>query len=385
MGADINCNNDSTTTATINLNQPFEYNCSYNLDVVLGIPDNCDSIWVFHIPVAVSVTDCGISGQILQDPEEICAGQCTNLTLELEGCFNFTYNWDNGLPSDAGPHTVCPVENTIYTVEVTEVETGVTQIFSTEVAVTNAGIEEASMSVCQSEDAFSIPVTQPNGEWFGPGIQDPVSGLFEPDSADIGINILYYVLSPACYDSITVNVIEIDAGLPTAACPGTPPFQLDGTPTTGIWDGPFTDPDGIFTPSDAGTWQITFSANGCEDIAIVNVDDISGTFLADTLCQSEFPFQLDFSPQGGQWIGPGFIDDYLGIFEPEAVGAGTYDLIYQINGCNQILPMTIKEIDTGGRSRNACPEQLPFVPYEEFAPTGGYWEGNGIIDQNAGI
>lgn len=381
----LDCVSDSASNATILLEEPLNVNCDYLVDIVVGIPDECDSIWLYHLPVNFQQDQCPINATISQDPEEICAGQCTNIEVIPEGCFNYTYAWDPPLPPTPGPHTVCPVVNTTYTVTLTEIETGNVEDFSIDINVTNAGIDEPDFAVCQSEPAFTIPVSQPDGAWFGTGIQDEMTGLFEPDSALAGVNILYYVLSESCYDSILVTVTPIDAGLTTASCPGAMEFNLGGVPNGGIWSGPFTSPDGTFDPQVPGSYVAEYAVNGCTDTLVINVEDISGGFMADTLCQSIFPDTLDFEPFGGTWIGPGFIDPYYGVFEPESVDPGSYDLIYQINGCNQILPMTIKEVDTGSRGRNSCPENLPYVPFEDFGPDGGFWTGNGIIDDQAGI
>ncbi len=380
----LNCNADSTSNVLFDTTPAFDRNCPYVLDLVLGIPDNCDSIWLFHRTLPFEVSDCGINANLILDPEEICAGQCTSITAEVEGCYTYSYDWTPTLAPGPGPHLICPEINTTYSVVITEIETGNSEVFSIEVDVTNAGIQFEDQSLCQSLPGFELSASTSGGEWFGNGIQDEETGFFEPDSAMAGSNTIYYVISESCFDSVLIDIIPIDAGIADAACPGADPFQLVGTPLGGIWDGPFTDPGGVFDPQSAGSYEVYYNLNGCEDTLEVNVEEILGTFDLGEMCQSLFPDTLDFSPLGGTWIGPGFEDDFYGVFAPESVDPGNYDLLYQVNGCDQIFTVEIKEIDTGQRVRTSCPEQDAFIPFSNFAPLGGTWEGTGITDQTAG-
>ncbi|MGB1031096.1 MAG: CUB domain-containing protein, partial [Flavobacteriales bacterium] len=381
----FDCIDDSTSIATLQLDDPIEVNCDYLVDLVIGMPDECDSIWVYHVSTSFIQDQCSFDATITQEPEEICSGQCTNIEVITEGCFTYSYEWTPALPPTAGPHEVCPIVNTTYSVEITEVETGNSEVFSIDIDVTNAGIDYPDGSLCQSEPGFEIPVSQEDGLWYGQGIQDEETGFFEPDSALTGQNTLYYVLSPTCYDSVIIDIIPIDAGLTTAACPGSPPFNLGGVPLGGVWSGDYTMIDGTFDPQVAGTYEAEYAINGCTDIVTINVEDILGSFDPQDLCQSIWEDTLDFEPFGGTWSGPGITDDYYGVFDPESAPPGTFDLIYEINGCSQILEMTIREIDTGQRGRTSCPEQDPYIPFGDFAPAGGFWEGTGIIDDQTGM
>jgi len=385
LSTNLNCLGGNTSSVSFEFSPDFDTNCDYVLDLVLGIPDNCDSIWVYHRSVTFAVNDCGINASLILDPEEICAGQCTSIEALVEGCYTYSYDWTPALPNTSGPHQICPLVNTSYSVLITEIETGNQETFSLDVDVTSAGIEFADQSICQSLPGFELSAATPGGEWFGNGIQDELTGFFEPDSAQTGLNTIYYVISESCFDSVLIDVIQIDAGIADAACPGSPVFQLDAIPLGGVWTGPFTTNNGLFDPQLAGSYEVYYNTNGCQDTVIVNVEDIAGTFDLGEMCQSLFPDTLDFSPLGGTWIGPGFEDDFYGIFAPGSIDPGFYDLLYQVNGCDQLFTVEIKEVDTGQRVRTTCPEQDAFIPFPNFSPTGGFWEGNGIIDTNTGM
>ena len=381
----FDCVDDSISTATLQVNTTIDVNCDYLVDLVVGMPDECDSIWVYHVAQTFTQDQCSFDATITQDPDEICSGQCTNIEVITEGCFTYSYQWTPALPPSAGPHQVCPLVNTTYEVEITEIETGNTEIFSIDIDVTNAGIDYPDGSLCQSIAGFEIPVSQEDGLWFGPGIQDEETGFFEPDSALTGSNILYYVLSPTCYDSVIIDIIPIDVGLTTAACPGSPAFNLGGVPSGGTWSGDFTLPDGTFDPQMPGIYEPEYMVNGCSEVLTINVEDILGSFDPQNLCQSIWEYTLDFEPFGGTWTGPGITDDYYGVFNPNSAPPGTFDLIYEINGCSQTLEMTIREINTGRRVRTSCPSQDPYIPFESFTPSGGIWEGLGIINSQSGL
>jgi gliding motility-associated-like protein len=379
------CVNDSSTTTELILGEPIDYNCQYTVDLILGIPDVCDSIWLYELSTTFIYDSCPIQAEIIADADTVCSGTCLNIIAIVEGCFDHTYLWDNSLPPTPGPHEVCPDETTTYTVEITEVPTGNMTTVSFTIGVLPAQILQNDTTICQSLPGFFLTSDPPIGEWYGPGIQDVESGFFEPDSANAGPNTIYFVASAQCVDSVIITITPIDAGLTTAACPGSPPFIINGTPPGGIWSGPFIDPDGTFDPSTSGSYLVYYDVNGCQDSVQVNVDDIAGEFDIGDICQSVWLDTLEFSPIGGAWSGPGLLDTLLGIFVPEDIDPGSQSFLYDINGCDQLFNVNILEIYTGGRSKNSCPAQDPFIPYENFTPTGGTWVGNGIVDDVTGL
>jgi gliding motility-associated-like protein len=383
---DVNpiCNGGISNSADLVLSSPFEYNCSYDLTLEIGIPDACDSIHNFIINHSFIYDNCPISAEIQSDFPSVCLGGDVLVWVEVDGCLTYTYSWNNGLPSTAGPHLVSPTSTTTYTVTITEVETGIQTIESITIDVEDIEITTPPQDWCLTGGILVLEANGP-GFWFGQGITNTIAGTFDPTIGLEGINVLYHV-SNACVDSVAIEVIPIFAGGTVAACPGSDPFQLPGFPAGGNWFGPFTTFDGIFTPGIEGSYPIIYTFEDCVDVLIVNVDNIESTSIQDTVCASEADFQIDFSPLGGVWSGPGILDTLNGIFSPETVGSGDAYLEYAINGCSQTFEYYVKEIEIGGNYHSACPDEAPLVWYDgNPSPPGGVWSGDGIIDTSTGF
>lgn len=386
VSAALNCQGGTGTFATIDLAEPIDYNCDFQVFIQMGIPDVCDSIWVYTLITDFTVDLCPVNGGITATETEFCEGGCTDLTAFVVGCNDHTFVWNEGLPADEGPHTVCPTTTTTYEVTVTETATGNSTTEVITITVIESQILLSDTTVCRTEDLFQIPsLGTATGLWDGPGIIDFEAGVFHPDSALIGENVVYFLAGGLCTDSIIVTVLPIDAGGLTAACPGTDPFQLEAEPPGGTWTGPFVSLEGIFDPYTEGSFTLTYTAGTCQDTLQINVADIAGLFTLDTLCQSNWADTIPFSPLGGLWSGPGIIDSLYGVFDPGEVPEGAYALLYEIQGCSQIFDVYVKGIFVGARTRSSCPEQAPFIPQPNFSPPGGFWEGQGIIDQQTGM
>ncbi len=381
----IDCVDDSTVTAQLVLDQTIDYNCEYSIVATLGIPDICDSIWTYIVTETFIYDQCPIRSDVLSDLDSLCSGQCTPTIATVEGCFDHTFTWNNGLPDGAGPHNVCPLETTTYVVNITEIPTGNTSQDSITIEVISPTIDLNDTLMCQSAEAFQLTASPPGGSWYGNGVQDEFTGWFIPDSAMAGVNTIYYVVSDFCVDSVHIDINPIQAGSVLAACPGSAPFQLEAIPAGGTWTGLNTQADGMFSPDSAGVYYPVYNVNGCQDSLTINVDDIVGNFDLDTLCQSLYPDTIEFSPLGGVWYGNGLLDTLLGVFDPNEMPPGAQTFLYVVEGCDQEFDITILEIQTGSINKTSCPEQAPFQIFEEFSPPGGYWQGEGIIDTITGL
>lgn len=385
LNAEVICDPDSGMQASFFAAEQLDYNCEYMVELVLAIPDVCDSIWHFHLNTSFILSSCDLQSFISAESEEICGEGCTDIEAGVFGCFDHSFVWDQGLPNGPGPHTVCPTETTTYTVTITELETGNVATESITINVVTPTIDPPSGPMCQSEPAFFLESDQPGGQWYGNGVQDEATGWFVPDSLPAGINVIYYVATQTCFDSVIYDVTAIDAGLFDAACPGASPFLLTPETPGGTWMGDSVSVDGLFNPAVAGTYPLVYSLDGCTDTLIVNVAEITGIFDLGDMCQSLYPDTLDFSPLGGMWSGAGILDPVYGIFSPNDAVPGNHVLLYEVEGCDQEFTVNVLEIYTGERVRSSCPEQAPFIPQPDFSPLGGLWSGNGIIDSETGM
>lgn len=377
----MGCTSGYTQNLRLIVAPPFERNCPYDLSFRIGLRDRCDSLWYFTLNASTQISTCPIDVEIVAAADTICAGSCTNLIADVNGCLDYTYVWNNGLPAVAGPISVCPTTTTTYSVVATENGTGAQASHSITIVVLDPQITGAPASVCQSADAFDLQSLPPGGWWSGAGILDSLAGTFDPDTAGPGAHVLTYGIPGGCEAMITLFVDSMDAGLDEAACPGTSPFRIvDHTPAGGVWSGAFITPDGWFDPSTVGSYVVTYSAGVCSDTKTINVDVITGETQLDTVCQSNYPFDIPVLPWGGRWYGAGIVDSLRGTFDPDEAGGGTHTLTYALHGCDEQFTIHVKPIDIGG-SRSACPDQpAPFALQPAAVPPGGYWTGEGIVD-----
>lgn len=383
-GINVDCIDNTASSIELELQEGPNKNCIYTVVMNVQIPDICGAFHPFVLTNSMQMEACPILGQIVSDVASVCPGACAELVLSLSGCSDYTYTWSNGLPSTPGPHQVCPLSTTTYTVEVTELNTAITQTFTFTLEVESAQIMDEDMEICQSIDAFTLQAGV-SGVWSGPGIIDETIGLFEPDSANAGANLIFFE-TLTCRDSIVITILPISTDNIVAACPGSDPFQLNAEPIGGVWSGPNTTTSGVFDPNTLGIYVVYYQTAQCTDSVVVNVDDISGSFVIDTICQSAWSDTIMFSPLGGYWLGPAIIDSLLGVYSPEYAPAGETMFTYFINGCQQDFTGFIKEVYAGDRFHTACPLEEPQVFYTTPpVPANGLWSGDGIVDTSTGL
>ncbi len=390
------CTNDSTTTAVVNFNPGLNQSGVYTLDFTTFYRDACDSLWELTSSDTFSITDCPLAVFIDAQPDTICPGSCSDLTAIATGgdSLNYTYTWSNGIPPTAGPHTVCPLATTTYSVTVTDGSPAPPAINTVTVYVLPPPNTQPDFAICQSEPAQNLTANPGGGTWSGPGIINATNGTFLADSAGAGVHTIVYTLANGCSDTLTITVQSFDAGPTQAACPGSAPFNVTGfTPAGGVWSGPNITPAGVFNPATPGTYTVTYTLGGCSDTKTINVQNI--VVPTDTnLCSSADTFTLAFSPVGGVWsIGSQgtqnvFDNATTGLVDP-GDGDTVNVLVYTINGCSDSLVMSIFQIDAGNNI-TTCPKAAPFIVKDSLgsvqtSPLGGTWSGTGILNTNTGL
>ncbi|MBL4703393.1 MAG: PKD domain-containing protein, partial [Flavobacteriales bacterium] len=140
--------------------------------------------------------------------------------------------------------------------------------------------------ICSSEPAFNL--SSPGGEvWSGPGIVDPITGLFDPAISGIGsFTIVHSVTNGVCSDQ-DIIVVQVD-------------LQLDAS----------------------------FS---------------SVQPLCDNL-GNQFPIAVN---AGGIWSGTGIINSVTGEFDPIIAGPGIHEVMYSMAGaCGDTTTSTIVVYET---------------------------------------
>ncbi|MFT5018742.1 MAG: gliding motility-associated-like protein [Polaribacter sp.] len=372
----LNCVGGEGTNFELTMSPGLDESMVYDLDFIYHYSDDCDNEFILEVEGSFEVNDCPIEVEVLEESLIVCEDDCVEIWAEASGGDPNTYNyaWNNGLPNSPGPHLVCPVTSTTYTVTVSDAGPATPASDQTTITVIAPPIVDPIPDVCQNTGSIALTANPAGGTWSGTHVPDP-DPIFRPDSG-VGTPWTTYTDLNGCSDSVQSEVYQIWAGYDQSACPGSASFQLtNGYPAGGTWSGPFTTPSGIFDPSTPGAYNITYTtADGCTDIKVVRVDDI--TLPADMIiCESDPLFYFSVTPFGGTWSGTGVANWYWGSYDPAAAGPGTHTITYTLNGCADTFEVTVTEIDAGS-NYVICPEE-PAIQLTG-TPAGGNWTGIGV-------
>lgn len=379
----IGCVNGETDSFEITLVSGLNRGGTYNLRFRSVKYDRCDSAWILVANTSFSITDCPITVTLSAVPDTICEKGCTNILANINGgdSTKYVYSWNQGMGNATPPLLVCPLVTTTYKLTVSD-GVALPGSDSIEIVVKPKPTAPRDTSVCQSGGAFSLSGSPNGGNWIGKGITNTTTGDYSPALAGPGRDTVLYSVN-GCADSVIVDVRAITGGFPNAACPGSAPFNVTGhSPAGGTWSGPKINVAGLFNPDSAGIYTVTYTWNGCTANKIINVDSIKVP-ETDTLCLSAGVVTLSFSPLGGTWSGTGITNTVLGLFNTNAAGIGTKNLIYTMRGCRDTLKMTVENINARG-NQVVCLSQPAFTLLAGI-PAGGYWKGKGVADSLLGI
>ncbi|MFN6380175.1 MAG: gliding motility-associated C-terminal domain-containing protein [Flavobacteriales bacterium] len=288
-------------------------------------------------------------------------------TVTGPGTFEVTYSFDDCIT----PAT--------YTIEVTE-----------------SIVLELSPILPLCEDAAPITLAASNGggTWSGPGITNAIAGIFDPSVAGPGTHEVTYSVPNTCdgVSSITIEVLpvfELSIVDPGAQCITAPGFNMQGSPSGGVWtgNGITNGASGFFNPAVAGigTSVVTYEVpNSCSTPVTVSIEvtEFVDATITDVnpICVTSEPIQLVAATPGGVWSGTGV--NSLGLFTPSIVGAGNAQITYSINDvCTgqdqvtiQIVPLPDIVFNTPAQICIDAPTVLL-----NATPIGGLWTGNGVV------
>jgi gliding motility-associated-like protein len=275
----------------------------------------------------------------------------------------------------------------------------------------DASIQTADSTVCANDPAVVLTTVETGGVWF---VNDTTVGnelggtSFDPVVYGDGTYDLIYVLSGSCGDIDTVVVTVIsnkDATIQTpdsSVCASDPAIVLTTTETGGVW---FVNDTTVgnelggssFDPIvyGSGTYDLIYViSNPCGDIdtiVVTVIPDKDATIQTpdSSVCANDPAVVLTTVETGGVW----FVNDTtagneLGgsSFDPAAQGAGTYELIYVLNGvCGDldtveviVNPLRDGTINTPADTMSYC--VLDPNPTFTVNEAGGTWD-NGSVNQ----
>ena len=204
---------------------------------------------------------------------------------------------------------------------------------------------------------------------------------------------------------MNVNVIfgdTVEAGPDLAMCVADGLIDMTGfSPLGGIWSGNgiIDANNGTFDPTQvtAGfhTLTYTFGTGSClkTDTREIFVGEIPAVTAGPdiTICQQADSITISSgSPSGGFWTGTGV--DSTGGFVPQNMGIGTFNLAYtyvnSVSGCQNTdtLAITVEAppaVDAGTDVVYCNTNQN--ITLAGYTPSGGLWNGAGIVDGINGI
>lgn len=208
--------------------------------------------------------------------------------------------------------------------------------------------------------------------------------------------------------SLTVEVSPlpvVNAGVPLTLCDQPIAETLEGfSPAinvpngTGSWSGTgIIDPSGIFESPGVGVYELTYTFvdnGGCSDSDVITVTVVE-PLVADAgsdqvICLNNGLYVLDgFVPAtNGTWSGVGVVNEQ-GVFDPSLSGVGTFELTLEF-GSGTCFTSDQMTVDVLGLPALTVPENPVFCGNAGvselglFSPTGGGWEGSGIVDSATG-
>ncbi|MEM6347365.1 MAG: CUB domain-containing protein, partial [Bacteroidota bacterium] len=382
----LNCQNDSTNLVQIQLSPGFTWSGEYEVAFEKRYLDDCDSLWTLVSRDTIEVPNCPIGVDLSVDQDTVCLGQCVNLhAMAFSGDReNYHYQW-NVSTLDSSRIRICPTQDTMITVRVTD-ESNSTPAYDTVYVYVNQPPQmRPDEIICQTADTIHLQASPAGGWWSGTGIIEAGDGAFDPMEAGPGIFSLTYHAPNSCQGQMQVEVKPIFAGPAAAACLAVDTFHLKGAePAGGFWSGPFvTDPSGVFEPDSNGRFSVFYEFGGCVAEKEIFVGEINIQQDKDTVCESSVPYNLLFYPPGGVWYGNGIIDSLQGVFSPGIARSGNQTLYYKVNGCIDSVDVFVQALSIGG-NLILCPQNDP-VWLGTANPPGGYWSGIGVIDSLGGI
>ena len=371
---------------------------------VRAIGGSCGALIGTTTCTAINCTAYTVS---VTPPTTICSGTSTSITASVVGGTGpFTYAWDNGLPANAGPHTVSPATTTIYSVTVDDSGqdpacpnvTGNTTVTVNQAPTASAGVAPAA--ICQGGTTTALNGTATNGTilWTSSDplgtfsnatIATPTYTASVNSTTPVTLTITVTGVAPC---GVVTSTVDINVTAKPTANAGTDPaavcigsiISLDGTSANGtvLWTGgtgTFSDAtidDPIYTPGVGETGSVTLTmtvSNGecspASDQVVVKIDAMPDAGTDETVCISDIAFALSgMSPAGGTWSGAGISGSN---FDPALAGAGIKIITYTVGACSDTKQITVNALPNAGVDTTVCLTQAPFNLVS--STPGGTW------------
>lgn len=380
------CDADDTASEfVLTFTDSLSFAGSYTLVFNGYIVNSCGDTLYFESVLGFNLQDCPFQVEIVL-LQQACPGDCGEVKAEVyssdPGPFSFSWS-HTAINSDVVQ--VCSDTAVLIDVVVQNTVTGKqgTDQFLYE-PFPEPFILNPLMSdtFCSSTPDYYLNASIPGGIWNSVIMDNQDDGRYRfwrwRTQNGVQQDFIYYTDPNGCVAEDTVYIIPVYAGLDESMCLSQGALQLTGNnPADGIWNGPNTTPDGLFTPNSTGVFQISFTnAEGCTDWKRVFViDEIEFTPI-DTLCSNVEIFLSDYvNSLGGTWSGPGVNNWYNGRLRPWNANINAWNTYYyELDDCMDSMQIYIQGI-WAGPDREVCSYTNVVQMY--FA---GNWTGPGIYN-----
>ncbi len=271
--------------------------------------------------------------------------------------YNWTWSPTTGLTPTTGPTVVAnPSSTTTYTATGTPILGCIAPVSLTFVVMVTPGggfmpVITPVAPVCITDSPFNFVADTLGGIWTGTGITSPTLGTFNPATAGAGTYMITYTTTNSCYPIDTV-MITVNGTNPTIApvapiCAGSAAFTMTAASPGGVWSGGGVSATGVFNPTTAGTFTVTYTISGVctavdTQLVVVNptVPPITGISYTSPVCISAANPILTTAAgftSGGVFASTpfGLSLSSTGAVNLSASAAGTYTITYSFaaTGC----------------------------------------------------
>lgn len=241
-------------------------------------------------------------------------------------------------------------------------------------------------AVCASETM--VPMHAP-GDWSGPGIYLQDENAFDISGLSPGTHV-FTLRQNGCTARFELYIIDvqISADETPTFCAHEGPVSIHDlisrTPGDGVISGPgisYINDQWHFNPTQAGEGMhmIYFEALGCVDSMEVFVEPYADIQEL-SFCELKSALTIQVTPPGGVWSGPGFLDESIGLFDPQSLDVGLFNIEYTApSGCRTTAEVDIfiyEQVSIQGFEQQYCYNDTSYIL--DIQPAGGIFTINGM-------